>query len=206
MKKMEWKLKDVIMMAVLGVLFAAVYLGIYYAGIGLTTILTPFGLSQFGFDIIYGVWFMGATIAAYVLRKPGAALITEVFASFIELLLGNAGGAVLLLTGVIQGVGSELGFAVFRYKRYNLLSMSLAGMLSALLIFIYELYYLQYYLLAPWLLGLLLLVRFGSAILFSGVISKLACDGLARTGVLKSYPIGAIQKEIDVDTDEEEQK
>lgn len=201
MKKSRWKLQDVIMMAVLGVVFAAVYLGIYYAGIALTTALTPIGLSQFGFDIVYGVWFMGATIAAYIIRRPGVALVTEVFASFVELLMGNSGGAVLLLTGVIQGLGGELGFAVFRYRRYDLVSMSVSGMFSALCIFMFELYYLQYYTLQLWLLALLLIVRFASAILFAGLISKAACDQVAKTGVLKSYPLGALQKEIRIRND-----
>ena len=63
--------------------------------------LTPLGLSAFGFELIYGVWFMAATIAAYIIRKPGAALITEVLASAIELLMGNSGGATVVLTGLI---------------------------------------------------------------------------------------------------------
>ena len=54
--------------------------------------------------------------------------------------------------------------------------MSLASMLSALFIFCYELYYLSYYLLAPSMLAAQLAVRFVSAIVFSGIICKLAGD------------------------------
>lgn len=197
-KDQKWKLKDVILMAVLGTIFAAIYLAIFYGGLVLQTALTPVGLAPFGFEIIYGVWFMAATIAAYIIRKPGAALITEVLAAVIELMMGNAGGATLLLTGVIQGAGCELGFAAFRYKRFDLLSMGVSGILGALFIFIYELYYLQYYLLSPALLVVQLLVRFASAFIFSGLIGKLACDGLARTGVLKNYPIGSKVADIDI--------
>ena len=198
MKKQPWKLKDVILMAMLGTLFAAVYLAVFYGGLALQTALTPVGLAPFGFEIIYGVWFTAATIAAYIIRKPGAALITEVLAAVVELLMGNSGGATLLLTGLIQGLGCELGFALFRYQRFNLLSMSISGITAALFIFIYELFYLQYYLLSPVLLAVQLLVRFTSAFVFAGLISKLACDGLAGTGVLKNYPIGAEQAEVDV--------
>ena len=84
----------------------------------------------------------------------------------------------MVLTGLIQGVGCELGFAVFRYRKYNLLSMALSGVFSAVCIFCYELYYLSYYLLAPTMLAAQLAVRFASAVVFSGVIAKLACDGL----------------------------
>lgn len=191
MKASKWELKDVIMMAILGVVFAAVYLAVFQGGLALSTALTPAGLSAFGFEIIYGVWFMASTLAAYIIRKPGVALITEILAAAVELLMGNSGGLTVVLTGLIQGAGAELAFAIFRYKKWNLLSMSLAGILSALFIFCYELYYLNYIALAPSLLIAQLAVRFVSAVVFSGIICKLAGDGLAKTGVVKSYAIGA---------------
>ena len=181
------------MMAILGVLFAVVYMAVFYGGTAISVALTPLGLSAFGFELIYGVWFMAATIAAYIIRKPGAALITEVLASAIELLMGNSGGATVVLTGLIQGVGCELGFAVFRYRKYNLLSMALSGVFAAVCIFCYELYYLSYYLLAPTMLAAQLAVRF----------AKLACDGLARTGVLRSYAVGARLAPVSIDDEEE---
>lgn len=196
--KQQWKLKDVILMAVLGTVFAAVYLAIFYTGLTLQTALTPAGLAPFGFEIIYGVWFMAATIAAYIIRKPGAAFTTEVLAAAIELLMGNSGGVILLITGIIQGLGCELGFAVFKYKRYDLLSMTVSGICAAIFIFIFELFYLQYYLLSPALLISQILVRFISAFVFSGLISKVSCDGLAKTGVLKNYPIGTRHAEVEV--------
>ena len=191
MKTKAWELKDMIMMAMLGVVFSAVYLAVFDGGVMLSTLLTPTGLSNFSFEIIYGVWFMAATLAAYIIRKPGVALVTEMLASAIELLMGNSGGLTVVLTGAIQGAGAELVFALFRYKKWDLASMSLAGMLSAVFIFIYELFYLNYIELAPTMLMAQLAVRFVSAIVFSGVICKLAGDGLAKTGVVKSYAIGA---------------
>ena len=191
MQKKSWELKDVIMMAILGVVFSAVYMAVFQGGLAISTALTPLGLSSFGFEIIYGVWFMAATLAAYIIRKPGVALLTEILASVVELLMGNSGGLTVVLTGFIQGLGAEVIFACFRYKKWNLLSMSLASMLSALFIFCYELYYLSYYLLAPSMLAAQLAVRFVSSIVFSGIICKLAGDALAKTGVVKSYAIGS---------------
>ena len=190
-EKTRWELNDVIMMAILGVVFAAVYMAVFQGGLAISAALMPFGLSNFGFEIIYGVWFMAATLSAYIIRKPGIALITEMLASAIELLMGNSGGLTVVLTGFIQGLGAELVFALFRYKKWNMLSMSLAGIASAAFIFCYELYYLNYITLAPGLLISQLAVRFISAIVFSGVICKLAGDGLAKTGVVGSYAIGA---------------
>ena len=186
-----WQLKDIIMMAILGVVFAAVYMAVFQGGLAISTALTPFGLANFGFEIIYGVWFMAATLAAYIIRKPGVALITEMLASAIELLMGNSGGLTVVLTGFIQGLGAEAVFAAFRYKKWDTVSMILAGMASALLIFCYELYYLNYITLSPALLIGQLAVRFISAALFSGIICRLAGDALAKTGVVRNYAIGA---------------
>ncbi|MCI9067585.1 MAG: hypothetical protein HFI65_02720 [Lachnospiraceae bacterium] len=191
MKQNTWELKDVVMMAVLGVVFAAVYMAVFEGGLLISVALTPMGLSPFGFELVYGIWFMAATLAAYIIRKPGAALTAEILASAVELLMGNSGGLTVVLTGVIQGLGAELVFAAFRYRKWNFASMSLAGILSAVFIFCYELYYLNYYLLAPGMLAAQLLVRFLSAVLFSGIICKLAGDALAKTGVVKSYAVGA---------------
>lgn len=203
MKQKSWELKDVIMMAILGVVFSAVYMAVFQGGLALSTALTPAGLAPFGFEIIYGVWFMAATLAAYIIRKPGVALVTEVLASAIELLMGNSGGLTVVLTGIIQGLGAEVIFAAFRYKKWNLGTMCLGGMLSAVFIFCYELYYLNYIALAPSLLISQLAVRLVSAVVFSGVICKLAGDALARTGVVKSYAIGA-KADIGKVYDEEE--
>lgn len=191
MKQKSWELKDVIMMAILGVVFSAVYMAVFQGGLALSTALTPAGLAPFGFEIIYGVWFMAATLAAYIIRKPGVALVTEVLASAIELLMGNSGGLTVVLTGIIQGLGAEVIFALFRYKKWNLGTLCLGGMLSAVFIFCYELYYLNYIALAPRLLISQLAVRLVSAAVFSGLVCKLAGDALAKTGVVKSYAIGA---------------
>lgn len=187
-------------------LFAVVYMAVFYGGTAISVALTPLGLSAFGFAthlrrVVYG----RPPSAAYIIRKPGAALITEVLASAIELLMGNSGGATVVLTGLIQGVGCELGFAVFRYRKYNLLSMALSGVFAAVCIFCYELYYLSYYLLAPTMLAAQLAVRFASAVVFSGVIAKLACDGLARTGVLRSYAVGARLAPVSIDDERNKQ-
>lgn len=201
MQRNRWELREIILMAVLGTLFAVVYLGVFYGSLSLQTILTPFGLAPFGFEIMYGVWFMAATIAAYIIQRPGAALITEVLAAVIELLMGNAGGGVLLIAGFIQGAGCELGFAVFRYRRFDLVSMCVSGIFAATFIFAFELLYLQYILLSPLLLLAQLLVRYLSAMVFSGVLAKRLCDSLVPTGVLKGFPIGDRQQRFAAQAD-----
>ncbi len=200
-KKMAWKLKDVIMIGILGVLFALIYLGAFYISMALQAALTPFGLAPFNFELVYGVWFMAATVAAFILQKPGVALVTEVLAAFLELLMGNF--PLVITTGLVQGIGLELGFAVFGYKRYNLLSMCVSATFACVLSFVWTYFTNGYAAVAvPMLIGMFV-VRLVTSLLFAGLLSNLLGKGLARTGVLKGYPLGAkyVHQEI---ADEEE--
>ena len=197
----KWRVVDIVVAAIVAVASGVIFWAwdfIYAVPTALFDSLTP-GLG----GLFHFMWLFAGPLVAIIIRKPGAALITEVLASAIELLMGNSGGATVVLTGLIQGVGCELGFAVFRYRKYNLLSMALSGVFAAVCIFCYELYYLSYYLLAPTMLAAQLAVRFASAVVFSGVIAKLACDGLARTGVLRSYAVGARLAPVSIDDEEE---
>lgn len=98
----KWKLREVIVLSVLAVVFAVVYLLFLQLGNVL------FGL--IGYDIIFGIWFIVSIIAAYIIRKPGAAFLSETVAATVEVLLGNAVGPQLILSGMIQGLGAEAGF------------------------------------------------------------------------------------------------
>ena len=187
----KWKLRDVIMIAILGVVFAIIYLAVCYIGDACCIALAPFGLSELGYEPIYGVWFMAATLAAFIIQKPGVAIVAELLAAIIEMLLGNSGCINVVLTGIIQGAGVELAFAMFRYKKWNLGTMSLGAALSAVFIYIYELWYLTYYMLPISIQALHIVMRLASAVVFCGVVCWLACSLLARTGVVKSYAIGS---------------
>ena len=191
MKKESWKLRDVIMMAILGVVFAIIYLAVCYIGDACCIALTPLGLSELGYEPIYGVWFMAATLAGFIIQKPGVALVTELLAALIEMLLGNSGGITVVLTGIIQGAGVEVAFAMFRYKKWNLGTMSLGACFSAIFIYLYELYYLSYYQLPAGIQALHIVMRLASSIVFSGIVCWLLGNLLAKTGVVKSYAIGS---------------
>ena len=188
-KRYAWQLKDIIMIGILGVLFALIYLGAFYIGMALQGALTPFGLAPFGLEFMYGVWFMAATLAAFIMQKPGVAFVTEVLAAFLELLMGNF--PIVITTGIIQGAGLELGFAVFRYKKYNMLSMCVSAVFACILSFIWTYFTNGYAALEVGMLAGMFAVRLGTSLLFAGVLSNLLGKGLARTGVLKGYPVGA---------------
>jgi energy-coupling factor transport system substrate-specific component len=203
-KTFKWQLKDIIMVAVLGLIFAVIYLAVLYLGVAVTAVLTPFGLAPFGYEIFYGIWFMGATLAAFIIQKPGVAIVTEFLAAFLEFLMGNMGGPLVLVSGLMQGIGAEAGFAMFRYRRFDMASLCVSGVMSAVVSFAWGFVQNAYSLIAPGVIVAMLVVRIVSAIVFAGLISAAAGKGLAKTGVLKSYALGAKYGTAKVMDDEDE--
>jgi len=190
MKHYNWKLKDIIMVALLSIVFAVIYLGAVYFASFLSSVLTPLGLAPLGNEIVFGVWFMASTLAAYILQKPGVAIIAEVLAALIEVLMGNMYGPMVFVAGIIQGAGAEAAFALYRYKKFNLATMCLAAAGSCITSFLWGFVRSGFGLLAPGLLTVMFIIRLISSLLFSGVLCKLIGDGLAGTGLLKSYALG----------------
>ena len=133
---------------------------------------------------------MGATLAAYIMQKPGVAFVTEVIAALLELLMGNSGGVMVVITGVIQGLGAEAGFALFGYKRWDVVSLLASGITAALFTMLQTVYIGGYSALSPGIIAATVIVRIISAVLFASLAALGLGRGLAKTGVLKSYPLG----------------
>lgn len=195
----KMKLKDILMIAITAVLFGVVYLGATYAGTALTSLLTPMGLGVFGYEPFYGIWFMAAVFATYVIQKPGVGIIAEMLAALLEVLMGNYFGPIVFISGFIQGVGSEIGFAVFKYKKYSLKSTLLSATGCTVLSFIWTGIRSQYWTFEPKIVFGIFVIRLASAIIICGVGCKLLGDGLAKAGVLKGYALGQKQMNLDVD-------
>ena len=56
-----------------------------------------------------GVWLVPAVVGGLVVRRPGAALFTELVAANVELFLGNKWGIAVLLSGRAAGAGRRAG-------------------------------------------------------------------------------------------------
>lgn len=181
----SWKLKEIVVMSVLSVVFAIVYLAFLPVG----KILVGF-FGPIGYDLIFGIWFIVSIIAAYIIRKPGAAFLSETIAAAVEVLLGNAVGPMLLVSGMIQGLGAESAFAMTRYKRYDLFTLMLAGVMAAVFSFVWGYFLSGFAALSTGYVLAMFIVRLISGALISGVLGKALSDALAKTGVLSSFALG----------------
>lgn len=195
--KFEWKLKDVLMIAICAVLFGAVYLGVTYAGGFLYGILAPAGLGSLGYEPFYGIYFMAGAFGVYVMRKPGTGLISEMLAAIIECLMGNFFGPIIILSGLVQGLGFELVIAAKRYRKFDRATMIQASIVCSVMTMGYNLVISGYSKIAVPVLCLMLFVRLISAILVDGIAVPILGDRLAKAGVLRGYAVGSDMEEME---------
>ncbi|WP_249870440.1 ECF transporter S component [Oceanobacillus saliphilus] len=181
----NWRFKEIVVMAALAVVFGVVYLAFLPLGGVLVGFFGPIG-----YDLIFGIWFIVSIIAAYIIQKPGAAFLSETIAAMVEVLIGNAIGPMLIVTGMVQGLGAEAAFAATRWKNYSVWVLMAAGVGSAVTSFIYGYFMSGYAALAPGYVTAMFIVRMISGALIAGLLGKALSDGLAKTGVLSSFALG----------------
>jgi energy-coupling factor transport system substrate-specific component len=184
----KWTTLDIVMVAVVGVVFAV----LYWAYNQLFAFLFPFiSASPVTIQAFVGFWFIAGTVAACIIQKPGAALLGEVIAAIISMLLGSIWGVWILVSGLVQGAATEAVFAGFRWKKFNYFTVSLAGVVTALVSFFFPESvtegYLQYRVL---IIIAMLIVRSISGGLLGGAAGKALTDAVARTGILRNFSIG----------------
>jgi len=179
-----WTLREILIVAVLGAVFGVLYLAWVQVWLIAQAI---FGAVTM--DVVMGFWFIVSIIAAAIIRKPGAALLSEVLAALVQVLLGSPAGLLLLVTGLVQGAGAEAVFAATRWKNYRLPVLMLAGVGSAIASFAYTWVRFDYGALAPGLLVTMFVLRCLSGAILGGLAGHLVVEALYKTGVLSGLKI-----------------
>ena len=196
---MGWRTVDILTIAFLGAALGVAFWGwgVFYNG--------PVTALKIGYaplmGLFVGPWFLAGVIGGLVVRRPGAALFCEVVAALVSMLPGTEWGATVLISGVLQGLGAELVFAIFGYKAFGMAVAALAGAMSAPLQWGFEVMSLPaggggWY--AEWLLRDKLVylgaVMLSGAVL-AGVVGWLLVRALARAGALSAFPPGQEHRE-----------
>jgi energy-coupling factor transport system substrate-specific component len=180
----SWRTRDIVVAAVIGVVFGVVFLawqGVWAAFAFLNTTLPVLQ------DWVYGVWLLPAVLAPVVIRKPGAALFAEMVAAGVSALLGSAWGADTLLSGFVQGAAAELVFAFTLYRSWSFPGLAVAAIASAAAAWIHDwvLYYPETAVEVQVARGIVMGL---SAVLFAAVGAVLIERSLRRAGVLEGFP------------------
>jgi energy-coupling factor transport system substrate-specific component len=175
-----WRTRDILVTAVIGVVFGVVFFAWngFYAGLGWLT--PPLA------DVTYGMWLVPAVLAPLIVRKPGAALFAEIAAAGVSAVFGSPWGPDVLLSGFVQGAAAELVFAFMGYQRWSILILGAAALASAAGAWVHD--WVLYYPDASIELQVLrLVVMGGSAIGIAAIGSYLLERSLRRAGVLEGF-------------------
>ncbi|WP_036970292.1 ECF transporter S component [Promicromonospora kroppenstedtii] len=180
-------LRDIVLMVMLGVVFGFLYWALVQAWNGLAVAMGPAGdLAQ---HVLLGGWLLVAPIAVAIIRKPFVGIIAEVIASVVEVVfLGSPVGPLLLVAAAIQGAGSELPFALTRYRKFGWGVYALSGLLGAGLVFVWSAFRFDWY--GQDILALRLGLQLVSGLVLGGLLAKVIVDRLHGTGVLDEFAIG----------------
>lgn len=184
---LRWRVVDIVVASVIAVAAGVIFWAWDQAS---NPIGAPIEAALPGLQgIINGPWLFAGVLGGLVIRKPGAALYVEMLAATVSALMVTQWGALTLLSGLVQGVGAEVVFALFFYARWNWLVALVAGAGAGIAESILDL--------TVWYPG----VKFSfvvayaisttiSGIVIAGLGSWLIVKALAKTGALSRFASG----------------
>ena len=188
----SWRVVDIVVASSIAVAFGVVFWAwgnLWNAAQGAFTAFPP---AQ-GF--MYGVWLLPGVLGALVIRKPGAALYTELVASIVSALLGTAWGLQVVLYGLVEGAAPELVFAFLLYRSWRLPAALAAGAAAGVAAALLDLAFYYTAWSGGWKLTYTLLLT-ASSMLVAGLGSWLLVRMLAPTGVLAPFASGRDQRPV----------
>jgi energy-coupling factor transport system substrate-specific component len=184
---MRWRVVDIVVAAVLGVACGVVF---WAWGIAWTPLSGPLAFSPGLFGILNGLWLFAGVLGGLVIRKPGAAVFVELLASIVEMAVGSQWGFTTVISGLVQGIGAEIVFALVVYRLGSWWVGLLAGVGTGIAEGVLD------SVLSPSVVALDASAKalyIGTTILsgaICGLLAWFAVRALARTGALSRFPAG----------------
>ncbi|KGN37917.1 ECF transporter S component [Knoellia subterranea] len=189
---MGWRTVDILTIAFLGAALGIAFWGwgVFYNG--------PLSAITFGFaplgGLFAGPWFLAGVVGGLVVRRPGAALFCEVVAALVSMIPGTEWGATTLVSGIVQGLGTELAFALLGYRAFGIAAAMLAGALAGPFAAFYESFtWIQDWSFA-WKAAYAGVLAFSGAVV-AGAGGWLLTRALAVAGALNAFPPGQEHRE-----------
>ena len=187
-RRLRWRVVDIVVASVIGVAVGVVF---WAWGVVWGPISAPIEALLPGLQAApAALWLVAGVLGALVIRKPGAALYTELVAAVVSALIGSQWGGLLTIeAGLVQGLGAELVFAIFLYRNWRLPVVLLAGAGAGLAMAVNDLV-LWYAGAAPAFAIVYTISAVVGGALIAGGLSWLAVRGLARAGALDRFAAG----------------
>ncbi|ARC56398.1 Putative HMP/thiamine permease protein YkoE [Frondihabitans sp. 762G35] len=183
----RWRVVDIVVASVLGVAAGVVF---WAWGLAWTPLSTLLAFSPGLEGLLSGGWLFAGVLGGLVIRKPGAALYTEVVAAVVSMLVGTQWGFSTLIWGILEGLGAEIVLALFLYRHWRLGVALLAGAGAGLVTGLLDTNFSSVAAYAPEFKAIYIVSSVVSGVVVAGLLSWLAVRGLARTGALSRFASG----------------
>lgn len=181
-----WRVVDIVTASVLGV--AGGFLFVLW-NLSWEVVKAPLAVFPPAAGLGVGIWLLPGVLGALIIRKPGAAVYTELVAAVVSALVGNQWGFATVWYGFLEGLGPEVVFAILLYRRFGLGAAIGGGAGAGVVVGLLDtfLYYPEF--------SSAFKVAYVAATIVSGVVlagigSWALTKALARTGALASLASG----------------
>ncbi|MET0782873.1 MAG: ECF transporter S component [Leifsonia flava] len=194
--RFRWRVVDIVVASVIGVASGVIFWAWGLAWTPLSSVLafTP-GLE----GLLAGGWLFAGVLGGLVIRKPGAAIYTELVAAVVSMIIGTQWGFSTLIWGLVEGLGAEIVFAIFLYRSFNLGVALLAGAGAGVAVGLLDTTFTSYAALELQYKVVYLVSAIVSGVVLAGLLSWLAMRGLARTGALSRFAAGRETRSVETD-------
>jgi energy-coupling factor transport system substrate-specific component len=188
--RLQWRVVDMVTAAILGVACGVIFLVWNQLG-GAAYSVIDAATPGFG-GLVAGVWLLGGVLGGLVIRKPGAAIFVEVLAAVVSMALGSQWGISTVYSGIVQGLGAELIFLIFSYRKFNLPVAMLAGAGAGVAAWVFEGFFGSSPNFAKTLTFNLIYLStmIVTGLVLAGLVGWLLVRGLAQTGALDRFAAG----------------
>jgi energy-coupling factor transport system substrate-specific component len=192
-RNLRWRVVDIVVASVLGVASGVIFWawGLAWGPLSGVLAFTP-GLG----GLLAGGWLFAGVLGGLVIRKPGAALYTELVAAAVSALIGTVWGFETLIWGLVQGIGAEIVFALFFYANWRIGVALLAGAATGLAVGLLDTTFTSYAALDVAAKTTYVVSAIVSGVFLAGLLSWFAVRGLAATGALSRFASGRQAKTI----------
>jgi Predicted membrane protein len=186
-RNLRWRVVDIVVVSVIAVAAGVIFWVWDQAS---NPIGAPIQAALPGLQgIINGPWLFAGVLGGLVVRKPGAALYAELVAATVSALMVTQWGALTLLSGLVQGLGAEIVFALFLYANWRWWVALIAGAGAGVAESILDLT-VWYPGAKPEFAVIYAITTTISGLVIAGLGSWLIVKALAKTGALSRFAAG----------------
>lgn len=193
-RSLNWRVVDIIVASILAVACGLVF--VFWNSVGYAWFMAMDALTPGLGGIATGIWLAGGVTGALVIRKPGAAIYVETLAATVSAVFGSQWGPETLYSGLAQGLGVEIVFAIFLYRRFSLVVAMLGGIGAALGAFVLELFTSANIAKSLEFNLIYLACLIVSGAILAGALSYFTVKALAKTGALDRFAVGREQRAL----------